>query len=250
MNTTNMERPVYVVIGATGGIGSKVCEMLACESCDLITCSNNDTKLKALSQKLNTKSYKLDASSFTDVDECIKDVVLKYGRVDGVVNCVGSILLKPSHLTTQEDWNKTISLNLTSAFATLRSSAKAMMETGGGSIVLVSSAAALTGLANHEAIAASKAGVIGLVMSSAATYARHGIRVNCVAPGLVKTPLTKSLTENDAILKKSEKMHALGRVGEPGDIASAILWFLGSQQSWVTGQVLGVDGGLATIKNR
>ena len=125
-----------------------------------------------------------------------------------------------------------------------------MIESEGGSVVLVSSAAALTGLANHEAIAAAKSGIIGLVMSAAATYSRYGIRVNCVAPGLVRTPLTQSLTENEAILKKSEKMHPLGRIGEPGDVASAIAWLLKSEQSWVTGQVLGVDGGLANIKGR
>ena len=244
------ENPVYVIIGATGGIGSELCRGLNGDYCNLVACSNNSEKLKALSEEQGSESYILDATVFKEVDTCMNYVLEKYGRLDGLVNCVGSILLKPSHLTTEEDWNKTISLNLTSAFSTVRSSARAMMESEGGSIVLVSSAAALTGLANHEAIAAAKAGIIGLVKSAAATYSRYDIRVNCVAPGLVRTPLTQSLTSNDAILKKSEKMHPLGRIGEPSDVASAITWLLKSEQSWITGQVLGVDGGLANIKGR
>jgi NAD(P)-dependent dehydrogenase (short-subunit alcohol dehydrogenase family) len=120
----------------------------------------------------------------------------------------------------------------------------------GGSIVLVSSAAARVGLANHEAIAAAKAGVIGLALSAAATYAPRGIRVNCVAPGLVRTPLTSRITENEAALKGSLAMHALGRIGEASDVASAMEWLLDPAQAWVTGQVIGVDGGLASLRPR
>jgi NAD(P)-dependent dehydrogenase (short-subunit alcohol dehydrogenase family) len=120
----------------------------------------------------------------------------------------------------------------------------------GGSVVLVSSAAARLGLANHEAIAAAKAGVIGLTLSAAATYAARGLRVNAVAPGLVRTPLTARITGSEAALKASTALHALGRIGEPEDVASAIAWLLDPAQSWVTGQVLGVDGGLATLRSR
>jgi NAD(P)-dependent dehydrogenase (short-subunit alcohol dehydrogenase family) len=171
-----------------------------------------------------------------------------HGRLDGLANCVGSILLKPAHLTSEEEWDAVVSTNLRSAYAAVRAAARAM--TAGGSVVLVSSAAARLGLANHEAIAAAKAGVIGLALSAAATYAPKGIRVNAVAPGLVRTPMTARITGNDAALKASTAMHALGRVGEPEDVASAIAWLLDPAQSWVTGQVIGVDGGLATIRSR
>ena len=117
-------------------------------------------------------------------------------------------------------------------------------------MVLVSSAAARVGIANHEAIAAAKAGVIGLVLSAAATYARQGVRFNAVAPGLVRTPLTKGLVASEQAEKASLGMHPLGRLGEPGDVARAIAFLLDPAQSWITGQVLGVDGGLADLKAR
>lgn len=124
------------------------------------------------------------------------------------------------------------------------------MRKRGGSLVFVSSAAARIGLGNHEAIAAAKAGLIGLSLSAAATYGAQGIRVNCVAPGLIETPLTSRITSNEQSLKASQAMHVLGRIGRPDDVASAIQWLLDRDQSWITGQVIGVDGGLGTVHSR
>jgi NAD(P)-dependent dehydrogenase (short-subunit alcohol dehydrogenase family) len=155
-----------------------------------------------------------------------------FGRVDGVANCVGSLLLKPAHLTSQDEFDATVATNLGSAFATVYAAGRVMRQ--GGSIVLVSSATARLGLPNHEAIAAAKAGIIGLALSAAATYASRGLRVNCVAPGLVETPLTAGITGNAQAAKDSIAMHALGA----------------PEQSWVTGQILGVDGGLGSVRAR
>ena len=116
--------------------------------------------------------------------------------------------------------------------------------------MLVSSAAARVGLANHETIAAAKAGVIGLVLSAAATYARQKIRFNAVAPGLVRTPLTKGLTSSELAEKASVAMHPLGRLGEPEEVARVIAFLLDPAQSWITAQVIGIDGGLADVRGR
>ena len=123
-------------------------------------------------------------------------------------------------------------------------------ESQANSIVLMASAVAQRGMINHEAIAAAKAGVVGLAQSAAATYARFNIRVNCVAPGLTRTPLTESLTKNEASLMASAALHPLGRIGEPHEVASAIAWLLDPEQSWVTGQVIAVDGGLSSVQPR
>jgi NAD(P)-dependent dehydrogenase (short-subunit alcohol dehydrogenase family) len=114
----------------------------------------------------------------------------------------------------------------------------------------MSTAAARIGLASHEAIAAAKAGVIGLALSAAATYVAQGIRVNVVAPGLVDTPMIKRSTSNETSLRASVAMHPLGRIGTPDEVAATIEWVLGPESSWITGQVVGVDGGLATLKAR
>jgi len=192
----------------------------------------------------------MDATKFEDVDGIVAQAISTFGRLDGLVNCVGSILLKPAHLTSIDDYRETIALNLDSAFFAVKSASKAMYKPG-GSIVLCSSAVARTGLVNHEAIAAAKAGVSGLTLSAAATYAQRNIRVNCVAPGLVDTPMSARITSNEASRVHSEGMHALGRLGQPHDVAEAIDWLLDSTRSgWVTGQIIGVDGGLGTIRPR
>ena len=145
-------------------------------------------------------------------------------------------------------YQATINASLTTAFATVRAAGKYMKN--GGSVVLVSSAAAMTGLANHEAIAAAKAGIIGLTLAAAASYAGNHLRFNAVASGLTETPLTQSLTANETSRRLSEAMHALGRLGQPADIARAIVFLLDPANSWITGQVLAVDGGLSRVRPR
>lgn len=189
----------------------------------------------------------VDATDPDQIDACADAAAAAIGGLDGITNCVGSILLKPAHLTTTADWQATIATNLTSAFGCVRAAGR-LLKAEGGSVVLVSSAAARVGLANHEAIAASKAGINGLVLSAAATYARQKIRFNAVAPGLVRTPLAGGLVSSELAEKASIGMHPLGRLGEPGDVARAIVWLLDPAQSWVTAQVIGVDGGLADVK--
>ncbi len=184
----------------------------------------------------------LDATDFDAVDEVFK----KAGDIAGVLNCSGSLLLKSAHLTSKEQYAATIDASLTTAFATVRGAGKHM--TKGGSVVLVSSAAAMEGLANHEAIAAAKAGILGLTLSAAATYAPMHLRINAVAPGLTETPLTTALTGNETSRKFSEAMHALGRLGKPQDVARAIVFLLDPENSWITGQVLAVDGGLSRVR--
>ncbi|MBM3979912.1 MAG: SDR family oxidoreductase [Planctomycetes bacterium] len=241
--------PVYLVFGATGGIGSSLSRRLAGRGARLVVAARDSDRLRTLAAEIGAEPIPVDATRFDEANVCVDATVERFGRLDGVANCVGSLLLKPAHSTTEAEWMATVATNLTSAFAVLGAAAKAMTATG-GSIVLVSSAAARVGLVNHEAIAAAKAGVIGLTLSAAATYATRGIRVNCVAPGLIRTPMTARLTANEASLKASTAMHALGRVGDPADAAGAIDWLLGPDSGWVTGQVLGIDGGLATVRPR
>jgi|TARA_B100001750_G_scaffold247605_1_gene273964 NAD(P)-dependent dehydrogenase (short-subunit alcohol dehydrogenase family) len=234
------------ILGASGGIGSALARALKSHGHQVILGGRDNEKLSSLGDELTAPHVIIDGSDFTSVNEGIDSAVSISGGIQGVVNCAGSSLLKPSHLTTESEWDAIIQSNLTTAFAIVRSGARVMMKTG-GAIVLVSAVAGRFGLPYHDAIAAAKAGVIGLTQSAAATYAKRGIRINCVAPGLVRTPMTKSITSNDTQLQAAETLHPLGQIGEPRHIASAIEWLLDIDNSWITGQTLGIDGGLSTL---
>jgi NAD(P)-dependent dehydrogenase (short-subunit alcohol dehydrogenase family) len=233
------------LIGATGGIGSATAKLLASQGREVVLAGRDAAKLAPLAEALAMPHAVVDAADF----EALEAAIASAGLLGAVVNCAGSLLLKPAHLTTAREYQETVAASLTTAFSTVRAAAKAMMSTG-GSIVLCATAAARAGFANHEAIAAAKGGVISLTMSAAASYAGRNIRVNCVAPGLVDTPLTSRITQNETALKASQAMHALGRIGRPEDVASAIAWLVDPANSWITGQVIGVDGGLGTLRGR
>lgn len=243
------DRPVHFVVGAAGGIGSALCLALAESGAQLVLAGRRAEPLEQLAKQLGAQAVVLDATDPAAVDAAVAGAAKEHGRLDGLVNLAGSILLKPAHRTSPEEFQETIAQNLTTAFNCVRAGANAMLRTG-GSIVLLSTAAARTGLPNHEAIAAAKGGVMGLTLSAAASYAPRGIRVNTVAPGLVDTPMAAPILQNEASAKASTAMHALGRLGRPDDVARAIQWLLDPVNDWVTGQVLGVDGGLGTVRAR
>ncbi len=228
----------FLVIAASSGIGQAVIRQLRGRGDQVFTTARGSSTI--------TPDAVLDARNFAAVESVFEQALTSMGSLDGVVNCAGSLLLKSAGMTTQEQYQATMDASLTTAFATVRAAGKQM--TDGGSVVLVSSAAALEGLANHEAIAAAKAGIIGLTLSAAATYASSNLRFNAVAPGLTETPMTASLTQNAAARKLSESMHALGRLGTPDDVARAIVFLLDPTNSWITGQVLAVDGGLSRVR--
>ena len=239
----------FVVLGGAGSIGRALVRRLCHQGSRVVVGARNLDQALDLLHDCDCLFAEVNAGDAASVDACVQMAVAEYGGVSGVANCIGSVLLKPAHLTTDEEWEQTLTVNLTTSFQLVRAASRVMRQNG-GSIVLVSSAAAQIGLANHEAIGAAKAGIIGLTKSAAATYAGRGIRVNAVAPGLVKSNMTRKLWENDDAAAMSSQMHALGRLGEPHEVASAIAWLLSAENSWVTGQVLSVDGGLSSVLTR
>ena len=228
-----------LVIGAAGGIGSQLVSDLA-EFHNLLLGYNHNMPV-AHSAKLEP----VDACSFDSVKSFVETGLNKFGSVDSIINLPGNLILKPAHLTTEEEFYQTIDINLKSAFSVIRAAGSLLEDC---SVVLMSTAAAKIGLANHELIASAKSGVEGLARSAAKTYARKNIRVNTVAPGLVDTPLSSKIIQNSIALSASKKMHALGDIGNPKHISNMISFLIDPENNWVTGQNFVIDGGLSSTK--
>ena len=227
-----------LIIGAAGGIGSDLVEGLMGTSNLLLGYFNS-------SLNVPVESHQVDATDFQSVHLFVEKGLEKYGSVDAIVCLPGSLILKPAHKCTNEEFENTINTNLKSSFSVVRA-AGALLENS--SIVLMSTAAASIGLSNHELIVSAKAGVEGLARSAAKTYARKNLRFNTISPGMVETPLTSSITSNEIVRKASEKMHALQRIGKPRDISNMIKFLINPENDWITGQNFIVDGGLSSTK--
>lgn len=237
----------FLIIGGTSGIGLSATKKLLALGHNVFITGRDSTKTERIGHELNIHTAVLNANNFDAVDDVFAHFKNTFGVINGVVNCAGSLLLKSAHMTHQEEYEKIISANLTTAFAVVRAAGKHMIKEG-GSVVLLSSAAALIGIPNHEAIAAAKAAIVGLTLSAAASYASYHLRFNAVAPGLIDTPLTAMLTSNESTRNASIAMHALSRLGQAEDVASAIIFFLMPENNWITGQIIAVDGGLSTLR--
>ncbi len=241
----------FVILGAAGGIGSAIARSLASDGAPLVLAGRSPDKLAAVATELHERASSVEtvaveASDFAAVEALVAAATERHGRVAGLVNAVGSILLKPAHMTSEAELAETLRLNVQTAFAAVRAAGKVM--TSGGSVLLFASSASEVGLPNHEAIAAAKGAVGGLVRSAAATYAGRKLRVNAIAPGLVDTPMAARITGNPKSLEVSVAMHPAGRIGSPADVVPAARWLLDPASDWVTGQVITVDGGMSRLR--
>ena len=235
---------VVLITGGSGGIGSAVARRAVARGARVALVARGAERLAALRDELGAAVYCGDVLDFDAMGEIVARVEREVGEIDGVVNAVGSVFLRPLHATTLADWRATYEINVTSAFVLMRHVMPPMMRRKRGSVVLFSTVATSMGLPNHESIAAAKSAVEGLVRTAAISYARYNIRINAVAPALTRTPLAQAIWGNEMMLKASVAMHPLGRIGEPDDIAPAVDYFLDDASAWTTGQILGVDGGL------
>jgi NAD(P)-dependent dehydrogenase (short-subunit alcohol dehydrogenase family) len=190
-----------------------------------------------------------DISREGEVQELVRAGTERFGRIDVLLNVAGIAHEAPAHLLKVEDWHRILDVNLMGAFLCAKHVLPGMLEARRGAIVNISSVQGLFGFPGYPHYAASKGGIIAMTRQMAREYAASGIRVNCIAPGTVDTPMNAgvlSRVENPAGLRAAwDKMHPLGRIGQPIDVAYAALFLACDESSWVTGQCIAIDGGVS-----
>lgn len=193
----------------------------------------------------NAIFVKCDVSKNTDVKEMIDLTIKTYSRLDFAVNNAGVEGLNAiTHECTEENWDRTIGINLKGIWLCMKHEIPLMQKQGKGAIVNIASIAGLVGFPGLPAYVSSKHAIVGLTKTTALEYAKQGIRVNAVCPGVIKTPMVDRTTGKDkAVEKKYEDMEPVGRMGQPEEVAEAIIWLCSDASSFVTGHALAVDGG-------
>ena len=233
----------YVIFGATGSIGSSLAHKLYEDKVDCHLVGRNENELKILSEKLNYTYSITDVLKLDFVSSLKKD--LEKNEILGIAYCIGSIDIKPFKLTKARDFVSSYVLNLVAVTEILRAFQDSLKKNK-GSIVLFSTVAAKKGFANHSIISSAKAGVEGLTVALAAELAPE-IRINCIAPSLTKSKIASVVIKNSSIEESIAKMHPLKRIGEGTDSANLASFLLSSKSSWITGQIIAVDGGRSSI---
>ena len=231
----------YLIVGATGSIGSNLAIKMYESGKEIHLVGRDENQTKSLSEKLNS------AYSIADVleDGFVDKIKANIEDVKGIVYCVGSIDLKPLKMASESDFNKCMKLNLYSAIDLIKGYQDSLKKNN-GSIVLFSTVAAQRGFTNHSIIASTKAAVEGLTVSLAAEFAPN-IRVNCVALSLTNSKIAQPLLKNTALAQGIAKAHPLKRIGEGKDGAALAKFLVTDESSWVTGQVIAVDGGRSKL---
>jgi len=233
----------YLVFGATGAIGSSLATQLKESSHDVHLIARNEVELKPLSEKLGCTYSVADVLEENFIERVKADT--SGFDVKGVAYCVGSIDLKPLKRVTESDLHNCMKLNLYSAIEVIKGFQEELKKNH-GSIVLFSSVAAQKGFTNHTIIASAKAAIEGLTVTLAAEFAPN-IRVNCIAPSLTSSKISQSMLKSPVVAEALAKAHPLKRLGDGKDSAAMAKFLLGDESSWVTGQIIGVDGGRSRL---
>jgi NAD(P)-dependent dehydrogenase (short-subunit alcohol dehydrogenase family) len=235
----------HIIIG-TAGIGGALARQLAATGSELHLIGRDAAKLSALAAELGASHAVADVM---DAVALVQAVQAAGPLVDGLAYCVGSINLKPAHRTTDADAMKDFELNALGALRAARAALPALKASllPTASVVLFSTVAVGQGFASHASVAMAKGAVEGLMRTLAAEWSPK-IRVNAIAPSLTKTPLAAFMTANDATVQAIAGMHPLQRLGEAEEVAALAAFLLSSQAGWITGQVIGVDGGRSTLR--
>ncbi len=243
-----LSEKVAIVTGASRGIGRAIAEALAREGASVVVCSrtlkaNEETAGLIEAEGGSAHAYRVDVTDAGSVAALVKGVVDKFGRIDVLVNNAGvtadSLLLR----LKEADWDKVVDTNLKGTFNFTKAVARTMIKQRGGKIINITSVVGMVGNPGQANYCAAKAGIIGLTKSVARELASRNITVNCVAPGLIRTAMTESLS--DQAKEQAEGLIPLGRMGEPEDVAQVVVFLASPAADYITGEVIRTDGGMA-----
>jgi NAD(P)-dependent dehydrogenase (short-subunit alcohol dehydrogenase family) len=232
-----------LILGATGAIGSALAKKIVSDGDQVHLVGRDEAILSALASELNSTYTACDVLEEGFSEKILND--LGDIPINGLAFCVGSIDLKPLKLSKKKDFLDCFNLNLISATEIIRSSFNKLKENK-GSIVLFSTVAARKGFTNHSIISSAKAAVEGLTVALAAEFSPH-VRVNCIAPSLSKSKMGEFLLKNEKIAEGIAKLHPLKRLGVGSDFSAIAKFLISEESSWITGQIIGVDGGRSSI---
>jgi NAD(P)-dependent dehydrogenase (short-subunit alcohol dehydrogenase family) len=248
--TRLLEGKAALVTGASSGIGRATALVFAREGAkvvvaDVVVAGGEETVRLIKTVGGEAIFVKADVSKAAEVEAMVNTAVAAYGRLDCAHNNAGiEGAMSTTADYTEEDWDRVISINLKGVWLCMKSEIAQMLKQGGGAVVNTASGAGLVGLANMSAYVASKHGVVGLTKTAALEYAKAGIRVNAVCPGVIQTPMVARVTGRQPQLAEAlVAAEPVGRVGQPEEIAEAVVWLCSDAASFVTGHAMAVDGG-------
>jgi len=233
----------YLIFGATGSIGSKLSENMHESDKEVHLIGRDEEELKKLASKLNSEYSNIDILS-DNLSETIKEN-FSDKNISGIAYCIGSIDLKPLRVSKKEDFKKCLDVNFFPVIEIIKS-LQDNLKKNNGSIILFSTVAVKKGFTNHAIISSAKGAIEGLTVSLAAEFAPN-IRVNCIAPSLTNSKMSQSILKNKMMADGIAKSHPMKRIGQAADIASMAKFLLSDESPWITGQIIGVDGGKSSL---
>jgi NAD(P)-dependent dehydrogenase (short-subunit alcohol dehydrogenase family) len=251
-----LDGKTVIVTGAAGGIGQASCAVLAAAGANVVMSDVPGPAGQAACQTIRdgggeARFFPADLASESAIEDLVGQAVAAYGRLDGAFNNAGvEQCNKPLADLTLAEWSRAINIDLTAVFLCVKYQVRAMLQTGGGSIVNTSSSLGQVGLAGASEYVAAKHGVIGLTRAAGADYGARGVRVNAVLPGITRTPMIARLSEDPGlsdVFARLRSRHSMNRFGEPHEVGEAVAWLLSDQASFVNGAAIAVDGGYLSI---